>query len=163
MTFLPKRFREPVIADRTVDVMSAFVWFCLAGWGVTSVIFGLGTILDATSQLYLDLWGGAIGILAIIAFVAAVSTFFPSRRVQTRINRKVVELVSVSIMAGFISLYPIFMLQASVGGDLGRWAPFWASLTYLAIPTWRVRHLFIRIKKLREVARGNVVVTVVAS
>jgi hypothetical protein len=151
MTLLPKLFRDPVLADRTVDLMAAAAWLCFAGWGISSAFAGLATVEQATSPQYLAFWGIIIGTLASVAFTATVMTFFPSRSVRQRIQRKSVELAAVSLLAGFISLYPIFLLIAAIGGDHMRIAPFFLGVQFLILPTWRVRHLFIRIRKLREI------------
>jgi hypothetical protein len=151
MYLLPARLRDPVIADRTVDLMAAAYWLCYAGWGIASTIAGLNTVTNASSLAYTDFWGGSIGVLGLVAFVATVGTFVNSRDIEMRIRKKVAELVCVCILGGFVSLYPLLLLIAAIGGDATRIAPFFAAVSYVIFPMWRVRHLFFRISKLREV------------
>jgi hypothetical protein len=144
-----RKLSDPVIADRSVDLMAVVFWACYAGWGTVSTISGIPTIADTTTPLYELVWGGSIGILALVAFLAAYRTFFATTDVRHRIRRKVIELVSVSVLAGFISVYPMFLIGAVLSGDIGRAAAVFVAVSYLIFPTWRVRHLYKRIRQLR--------------
>lgn len=146
------RVRDPIIADRSLDLMAAAFWGCLSIWGLSSALTGLVTVGSALGKWYEIIWGGSIGILCVVAFTCAISTFFTNPRIMLRIRRKKIEMLFGSLAGGFISVYPALMLLAVVEGDTSRFAPFWAALVYLVIPTWRVRHLYHRIAKLREIA-----------
>lgn len=151
MRNLRKRLDEPIIADRSVDLMAAAFWFCIAGWGISSTIAGIPTISAATTPLYELLWGATIGVTASVAFAAAASMFLNSTSVQARIKKKTTEFTAVCILAGFMSVYPILLFTAALGGDTNRIALTFVGLSFLAVPTWRARHLYRRIAKLREV------------
>jgi hypothetical protein len=53
------------------------------------------------------------------------------------------------VLAGFISVYPMFLIGAVLSGDIGRAAAVFVAVSYLIFPTWRVRHLYKRIRQLR--------------
>jgi hypothetical protein len=145
------RVRDPIIADRSLDLMCAAFWMFLSIWGLTSMFTGIETISGATNDWYRNAWGGAIGILCLTAFTSAIATFFNNPNIGHRINLKRTEMLAGSLAGGFISVYPALILLAVLGGDWARFAPFWATLVYLVIPTWRVRHLYHRIAKLRQI------------
>jgi hypothetical protein len=148
------RFRlkvaDPVITDRSVDLMAIWFWFCYAGWGITSAIVGLPTIAKASTPIYELIWGASIGLTATVALVAAVLTFATASTVKVRIRKKVVEQTAVSVLGGFVAVYPIFIILLAIGGDSGRVATVFTATVFLIFPTWRVRHLGQRIRKLRE-------------
>lgn len=144
------KYRDPVIADRTVDLMAIAYWFCFSGWGVASTIAGIPTITNATTPLYELVWGGTVGLLSFIACAAAASTFVNSRTTMARIRKKQTEIWAVSMLAGCIAVYPILIGVAALGGDADRIATFFVSVSFLIFPTWRVRHLYYRIRELRK-------------
>lgn len=150
------RIKDPVLTDRSVDLMAALYWLCFAGWGISSTIYGLSTVSRGVTEMYQLIWGAAIGALAITASIAAFSMFFNSHTVQTRIRKKVTELVTVCLLSGLVAVYPILLATAALGGDLTRVAPLFAAASYLIFPTWRVRHLAFRIRKLRQVTTTGV-------
>lgn len=145
-----KRVDEPLIADRSIDLAAVLTWLCFAGWGIATGIAGLRTISELTSQWYELAWGSSIGALALIACIAAFSTFFNNPNLLVRIRKKTFEFWSVSIMAGFISVYPIFAFIQALSGDGNRVALVFVAVSYLIFPVWRVRHLSKRIKRLRD-------------
>lgn len=151
---LPAKWREPLVADRTLDVMAAAFWLAYAGWGIASTITGLAPITDAGGNTYRLFWGAAIGGFSLAAAFACIITFIGSRTLQTRIRKKVTELISVCALTGFVSVYPLVVILEVIGGEMGRLAPAFLALSFVIFPTWRVRHLFLRIRKLREVANG---------
>lgn len=146
-----ERVRDPIIADRSLDLMAAAFWFCLSAWGMSSAIVGLPTVYNSLGELYLMAWGAAIGILCAVAFYGAISTFFSNPIINLRIKRKKVEMITAGVAGGFIAVYPGLLLVSVIFGDWDRFSTFFASLAYLAVPTWRVRHLYLRIAKLREI------------
>jgi hypothetical protein len=149
MRSLTSTLHDPVVTDRSVDLMAAVLWACYAGWGIVSVVTGLPTIASATTPVYEVFWGGSIGALGAVASAAAISTLVNTTSVDLRIRKKVIELTSVSILAGFVSVYPVFIIAAAFGGDPARAATIPVALSYLVVPTWRVRLLFLRIRALR--------------
>ena len=153
--FLPDAFKEPVIADRTLDALAIFTWMCLAGWGIASTLTGIPSITNASTPLYEVLWGGSVGICALVAAAAAASTFITSPNVSVRVRKKRIESWSVSILAGFIAVYPITVGSAALAGDTDRIATFFVALSFLGFPTWRVRHLYYRIRKLRDIGSAK--------
>lgn len=152
MRTLLAKFREPVVADRSIDLMAAGFWLCFAGWGVASTIAGLPTISISTTSTYELFWGASIASLSLIALMATSSTFCNSKNVATRIRKKLIELVSVSMLAGFVAVYPILLFTMVWHGDLDRVASVFSASSFLIFPTWRVRHLYFRIRKLREIS-----------
>lgn len=155
------RVRDPILADRSLDLMAAIFWMCLALWGVSSTIAGLPTVGMGLGQVYQTVWGAAIGILCTIAFSAAIGTFFSNPNIGFRIKRKRTEMIWGGMAGGFIAVYPALLVVAAINGDFTRFALFFAALTFLVIPTWRVRHLYHRIRALRNIALATGPVEVV--
>lgn len=147
------RLRDPILADRSLDLMSAAFWFFLSVWGIASCLTGLGTITESIGDAGRIIWGGCVGVLCSGAFAASMSTFLTQPNLLARIRRKKIEMLFGSLAGGFISVYPAFLAAAWIfQGDFTRFAPMWAALVYLVIPTWRVRHLYHRISSLRQIA-----------
>lgn len=151
MRGIPSRLRDPVIADRSIDIMAAATWLCISGWGLSSALVGLPTVAMSTNSTYETIWGGIIGVLALVASGAAASTFLNSPSVVTRIRKKVVELVSVAVLTGFVAVYPALVMSLVIQGDLVRLSTFFLGASMVILPSWRARHLYLRIRKLREV------------
>lgn len=145
------RIEEPVIADRSVDLLAAGVWLSVSLWGLWSFILGLPTISIVTSPLYESVWGLAVFASAAVASLAAFFTFIPTNNMLRRIARKRTEFGALCIVLGFGIVYPAFLLILSLGGDLNRVAAFWGSLPLMFFCAWRLRHLYKRIGTLREV------------
>lgn len=145
------RVRDPIIADRSLDLMTAAFWLLLSIWGIATTMTGITTVTDATGEWYEKVWGGTIALLCLTCFTTSVATFFNNPNITHRINLKRIEMVSCSVVAGFIAVYPALLFIAVLGGDWGRFAPFWATLVYLVVPVWRTRHLYYRIAKLRQI------------
>jgi hypothetical protein len=146
-----RKISDPVIADRSLDLMAVVYWACYAGWGMSATIAGIPTIADTATRLYELIWGGSIGILSFVAFLAAARTFLTTVEVHARIRNKVTELAATSMLAGFISVYPLFLIGAALSGDGSRIAASFLAVSYLIFPTWRVRHLYKRIRALRTI------------
>lgn len=147
-----ERVRDPILADRSLDLMAGMFWFCIAAWGVSTTIAGLPTIGRAAGPGGEILWGGYLGIVCTVAAVAAFSTFYITPNIEHRIVRKRIEMVAGSLAGGGIAVYPVLVLIDIAGGDTTRVSTFFIAVSYLVVPTWRVRHLYHRIRKLREVA-----------
>lgn len=150
-----ERVRDPIVADRSIDLMAAAFWFCISAWGLSAAITGLPTIYNSLGEFYLMIWGAAIGILCTIAFYGAISTFFSNPIINIRIKRKKVEMIVAGVAGGFIAVYPGLLLVSVIAGDWDRFSIFFASLAFLVVPTWRVRHLYHRIAKLREIRKAT--------
>lgn len=147
-----RRLRDPILADRSLDLMCAAFWLFLSVWGMTATITGIQTVNDSTGDWYEKVWGAAIGITCLTAFTCSVMTFlFNNPNITHRIQVKRTEMIAGSMAGGFIAVYPAVLAIAVFGGDWSRFAPLWASLVYLVIPTWRTRHLYHRIAKLRQI------------
>jgi len=145
------RVSDPVITDRSIDLLAAFQWFTFAGWGIWATLTGLPTIATVSTRLYEVLWGSSIAFSALIALGAVLSTFMNSSSIATRMFRKRVELVSVSLMAGFIVVYPAFILWRIITGELDLIGTLFVAVGYLGLPTWRAFHLYGRIQKLKAI------------
>lgn len=151
VTRVREKLDDPIMADRSMDLMAAGVWTSLACWGFASIIVGLPTIAIATPPFYELVWGSVITTSASIAAIAAYSTFWFTDDILLRIKRKRVEFASVLILEGFAMVYPALLGISALSGDTGRVAAFFAALIYIIVPAWRLRHLSRRMKKLREV------------
>jgi hypothetical protein len=147
-----ERVRDPILADRSLDLMTAAFWLCIAGWGISSAIAGLPAIGQMAGKEYELFWGGILGIVCGVAFTACISTFYITPNIQHRITRKRVEMTSGSLAGGLIAVYPALVILAVIEGDSSRISAIFLALSFLIVPTWRVRHLYGRIRKLREVA-----------
>lgn len=148
------RVREPILADRSLDLMAAAFWGLLSVWGIASSVTGLPTVGLLTNPIYEIVWGGCIGVLCLLAFYGAISTFFTNPDLLARIRRKGLEMRFAAIAGGFIAVYPALLAGAVIfQGRWDRFALIFGALTFIVVPTWRVRHLYQRIAKLRQIAR----------
>lgn len=145
------RVRDPIIADRSLDLMAAAWWFMIGAWGLTSAITGLPTIGNAVGPMIETAWAFFTGVTCMFAFSGAMSTFFITPNIQDRIKRKRFEMNSAAVAGGFILAYPLLVFQAVVEGDLSRLSTFFLASAAMIIPTWRVRHLYHRIRRLKDV------------
>lgn len=148
---LLSRVEEPVITDRSIDLLAAGIWLAVSQWGFWSFVLGLPTISIATSPLYELIWGFVVFLSAAIASLAAFFTFIPTNNMLRRIVRKRTEFAALCIVVGFGTVYPALLLILSLGGDFDRVAAFWGSLPLMFFGAWRLRHLYMRISTLREV------------
>ena len=144
------KLSDPVMADRSMDLMSAVVWLSMAAWGVAAVITGIPTITMSTNPFYEIVWGVTLAIVGTIAGVAALSTFWFTADITLRIRRKRTEFASLMVLLGFTTVYPILLFVLALLGDTDRVASVFAAIPYMAVPAWRLRHLWKRIKKLQE-------------
>lgn len=142
---------EPVLADRSLDVMAGALWAIYGLWGMSSTISKIPTLDRAASPLYQLIWGGLIGLVALVAAIAAFSTLVPGSTL-VRIRKKQAEMWAVSILGGFIGVYPVLIFLEALTGDPARQSIAILSLSYLVVPTWRVYHLVRRIRSLRPEA-----------
>ncbi|MDQ7877380.1 hypothetical protein Q9R08_05250 [Microbacterium sp. QXD-8] len=144
------KVNEPVITDRSVDLVFVAYWLCFTWWGVASLIAGVPTIQNSTTAVYELWWGGSITGLSFIAALAAASTFISTTDVKKRARRKTIEMSAVLMLTGFLFVYPMLLIVAAAQGDQGRVAIVALGFQYLLFPAWRARHLFKRIRALRE-------------
>lgn len=147
---LAARMREPVIADRTIDAAFIAYWLSFAGWGFSALLVGIPTISRETTAVYELWWGASVGSLAVVAALGAACTFLQTERVQTRVRRKTVEMTAALALLGFLAVYPIFVIISAAQGDTARLALSFLAVQYLIFPAWRARHLFLRIRALRD-------------
>lgn len=141
---------EPVITDRSVDLVFVAYWLCFTWWGVASLLAGVPTIEKSTTAIYEVWWGASITGLSFVAAVAAAVMFIPSTDVRVRMRRKTVEMCTALVLAGFLIVYPMLLTMAAIEGDRGRVANIALGVQYLLFPAWRARHLFKRIRKLKD-------------
>lgn len=146
-----KRY-EPLLTDHRIDVMSMTMWLLLGLWGVLSTVASV-TVLKDISEAYPIVWGSAIGVAALAAFIFALNTFAtPPSLIPARIKWKRAEMISVGVLVGLIIVYPALMFISLFDGlDPVRPDLFALSLTYLVVPLWRIGHLAARIAQLRTV------------
>jgi len=145
---LRERILEPVIVDRGVDVMAFTLWVIYGAWGAVSTLAHMPTLTDAAPPLYSILWGALIGFFALVAAVACVLTFFTATPAG-RLWKKRAEMTAVCLMGGLIAVYPaLLFVRAIVDHDADRAAIAVLGLSYLVVPTWRIRHLTKRIRAL---------------
>lgn len=146
--------KEPVVADHTLDIMSMVMWLLLGLWGILSTVQHV-TILNRAIEWYPILWGSVIALSAWVAFIGAMMLFLVNQQdYSSRIFWKKVELMGVTGLLGFISVYPALMAVA-LFGDSPRVDLLVLSFTYLLLPLWRVGHLRERIKHLRLLRAAN--------
>lgn len=147
-----KRF-EPLITDHRIDLMSMTMWLLLGLWGVLSTVANV-TVLKDVSNVYPIVWGSAIGLASLCAFIFALNTFScPPSLIPQRIKWKRAEMIADSVLVGLIIIYPALMfLNMFDGKDTPRPDLFVLSLTYLVVPMWRIGHLASRIAGLRTVS-----------
>lgn len=149
--------RDPLVTDRRYDVATFLTWFFYAGWGLLTAfsdltVFGNLTRLDAGVPLeliYPTLWGGAIGVAALTAAIAGMSTFFlhPSCY-MCRIRAKRVEMVAVCAMLGLLVVYPATILLTGDANGNPRLDIFSLACSYFPLAVFRVQHLQQRVKQL---------------
>lgn len=141
--------QEPIVTNRGLDLLAALSWLSLAWWGIFSLIEPLPSVSQATTSSYSVFWGLFIGIPALVASAAALSTFFTIPRVS-RVVKRGVELASVVLLAGFISVYPAIIIAGAFAGQPARLAVIGVAVGYVFLPVWRIIHLSCRIKALRQ-------------
>lgn len=145
------RVNEPLIADRSLDLMVMILWAIYGTWGITSTLAKIPTLDKVANPVYAIGWGAAIGVTAWVAAIAATSVFFSRNHcLKARIRKKQGEMWAVCILAGLVSVYPaLLLIQGFVQGDTARQPLAVLALSYLAVPTWRAFHLTKRIRALR--------------
>jgi hypothetical protein len=141
--------RDPILVDRGVDLLSAMLWGVYMFWGLTSLLLGLATISETLDEVYNNIWGISIAVSAGAALAGAIATLRPKRSIPRRIRWKQVEIWGVCVLAGFISVYPLFIAGQVFSGSYERIPTLFLATSYLLFPTWRVRHLSGRIRTLR--------------
>lgn len=144
-----KRF-APLLTDHRMDVMAMTMWLLYGTWGILSTLAGV-TILKDIADVYPILWGAAIGLSALAALISSFNTFMAApQSVAARIKWKRREMIAVSLMLGFIAIYPVLMFVSLFNGN-PRPDLLVLSLSYLVVPWWRVGHLASRIAQLRVI------------
>lgn len=146
MPFLAK-LREPIITNRGLDLLAVLSWLCFAWWGILSTINGVPSIERASTPLYQLIWGGSIGVLALIGAIMAGSMFFNIPFVSPAM-KKWVELSAVVLMTGFVSVYPTVIITQALAGHPDYTALSGIAIYYILFPVWRILHLWGRIKDL---------------
>lgn len=102
-----KRRMKPLVLDRRFDVAFLCLWFLYGAWGITTAIINT-TFLGIPVGWYPTLWGTAIGISAIVACCAIVSSLFTEAdRLKERIREKHVEAIAVACLGGLVVVHPI--------------------------------------------------------
>lgn len=143
--------QDPLVTTREYDIASLLTWFFYAGWGLFTMFSDLSVFsnLGSYEQVYPQLWGGAVGFMALTSSAAAATTFFlePSH-IQSRIRAKRAEIIALSSLLGLILVYPITLVFS--GDPQGNFRPeiLSLSLSYFPFAVFRVRHLLARIRSL---------------
>lgn len=145
------KLKEPIPTTRSVDFLAALSWSCFAWWGIVSMIHGIPSISRASTELYQVIWGGWVGFSALVAMLAALSTFVRSTN-RSRIQKKTVELVALVIFIIGVTVYPSVVIWTAIQGDPGYFAVAGPAVAYLLFPIWRVINLRMRIKLLKDYA-----------
>lgn len=151
--FLAK-LREPIFTNRGLDLLAVLSWLCFAWWGIASVFVSIPSIARAADGLYELAWGAGIGVLALMAAIAAASTFFTIPHVS-RVVKKQIEMVCLYPMAGLISVYPAVVITQAAAGNPDLVAVSGIAVYYLAFPIFRIVHLNGRIKALLNSQNGK--------
>lgn len=149
MKHLLAKLRDPVMTNRSIDLLSTLLWGCYAWWGLSSTLYGIPSIQQASTPLYELVWGAWIGTTAFVATIAAGSTLYRVPHVN-RIIKKWVEIVALLVMLIAVTVYPSITIAKAIGGDPNYIAVSGIALSYLLFPIWRSVHLYGRIKTLKN-------------
>lgn len=146
------RLREPVLVDRRIDVCASISWLLLGLWGIFASISDYTTVAEASGPDYNFLWGLSIGILGLISAIAAVSTTIGTN-IHHAVYKKTTELISISLLAGLISVFPLLRLIDLFSEKFSTDSVAGAALAcfFMVFPTWRIFHLTERIRGLRKI------------
>lgn len=146
---------DPLVTDRRYDVACLLTWFFYAGWGLATIFSDL-SVFQNLDSLYPTLWGGSIGLFALVATLGALVTFFldPSH-IQSRVNAKRLEAAALCSVLGLLLVYPATLIfvgdtQGNVRADI-----VFLSLSYFPQAAFRVIHLRQRIAQLYRYVEGN--------
>jgi hypothetical protein len=149
-----EKLAEPVITNRSIDLLAVVGYLCFAWWGFWSTISGIPTINQAADQLYVVVWGGSIALLSMVAALAAFSTFFTIKNI-TRVTKKIVERIALLPLIGLIFVYPSTLIGQAIMGDSTKTATIGLALFFVAVTLWRAIHLKCRIKGLRTLQKSD--------
>lgn len=149
-----RKLREPVVTNRGLDLLAVYLWLALAFWGIASTITGIPTMTAAATPTYEFFWGGAIGILSLIAAAAAGSTFFTIPGLH-RTTKRWVEMSALLLLVGVMSVYPSLLILGSLDGVTRTTATIGLAMYALGFPAWRIADLFFRIRSLRLTGDSN--------
>ena len=148
------RMGEPIVVDRSLDVMVILLWATYGTWGILAAIGGISTLDNLLGIGYSVFWGAAIGLSGWVAALAAMSVFVAVSTERARIYKKQVERWAVSILGGLISVYPILSTVRAISGDVESYDNAALGWSYLVVITWRIVHLVKRIRALKVIANG---------
>lgn len=149
--------RDPLFTDRRYDIACLLTWFFYAAWGLLSA-FSDVTAFKNISDAYPQLWGGGIGVSALLASFAATTIFFlEPGSFRARISAKRLEVISLCTMVGLMAVYPMVLLFTTVGPDGStRYDIIALSLSFFPQAVFRVMHLMGRIRQLYKYTNGGV-------
>jgi len=150
--FLAK-LREPIVTDRSVDLLASLAWACFAWWGLASVLVGIPSISSESTPLYEAIWGGWIGVTSLIASLSAFSTFFHFKRITRAFKKKAERLATLLMLVGVV-VYPSVIITKAFY-DPNYVAVAGIAVFYTLLPIWRALHLSSRIRTLKELAPNN--------
>lgn len=145
---LQSRLRELIPVNRSIDAVSATMWFIYGLWGVLYGLASTQTLIHRlTSTIYTTVWGSGIGVAALIATASCAFILFPhTKRVREFATRT--ELYAVVFMTVFIAAYPLFQVVNLFVRpvQLIDFAATVLAFSYLVLPIWRIYELTRRMK-----------------
>ena len=129
--------------------MSFGLWSLYGGWGATSTLVDT-TVLDLPLTFYPTLWGSAIAVCALAAACAILSSFLtPADEFDRRIVLYRLEAWAITVMAGFIVVYPITQIGAVFAGDWSSLDTVFLGASYLVYIAYRAGYLFQRAREVK--------------
>lgn len=144
------RLNEPIMVDHGIDVMAGCMWLLYGVWGILASLAKLITLTQVVGTDYTIPWSATIAACSLVAGLAAVSTV-TRVSVFSLILRKQIELWTVCILGGLISVYPVLLIVRAVfESEPSIYAQVALALSLVVFPTWRIRHLVKRIRGLRS-------------
>lgn len=133
-----------LVITRELDLFCVLIWGIYASWGIASTVLGISTITTGLGEVFNFVWSASIGVISLIAAIAAASIFFKTPLSQ--VAKKKVELTASVTLLLLIAVYPLYLLLQGLDGDPNRLVTFVLSLLYVTIPLFRARNLWQRIK-----------------
>lgn len=156
MTALKKAWmarKSPLVVNRSIDWAFLALWTCYAFWGASAAFINT-TYLRVPLTFYPTIWGCGISLFSIIAILAILRSLACDQdQLRERIFAKRVEALSVTAMAGFITVYPILQVFRLFTDEPPRPDLVALGMSYLIMIVFRVRLQLTRIQELREVDR----------
>lgn len=146
--------RDPLVTDRRYDVACLLTWFFYGVWGVAT-IFSDRSAFENIEQGYSLIWGGSIGVTAMVACGAATIIFFLNPgNIKSRVTAKRVEIVALCSVLGLLSVYPVTLILTGDKQGYVRVDIIALSFSYFPQAVFRVQHLLARIRQLYRYVPG---------